>query len=63
MFKYTKVTALREVVLWLITTLVLFPFWILIVTALGFFSTVCFYYYLAQPRKRPAEDFDEEGRP
>lgn len=36
---------------------------ILIVTALGFFSTVCFYYYLAQPRKRPAEDFDEEGRP
>ena len=34
MFKYTKVTALREVVLWLITTLVLFPFWILIVTAL-----------------------------
>lgn len=33
---------------------------ILVVTALGFFSTVCFYYYLAQPRKKSGEDFNQE---
>jgi multisubunit Na+/H+ antiporter MnhF subunit len=33
---------------------------ILILTALGFFSTVCFYYYLSQPRKRGGEDFNQE---
>lgn len=33
---------------------------ILVVTALGFFTTVCFYYYLAQPKRRGGEDFNEE---
>ncbi len=33
---------------------------ILIVTALGFFTTVCFYYYLSQPRKKGGEDFNQE---
>lgn len=35
---------------------------ILIVTALGFFTTVCFYYYLSQPRKKGGEDFNQEGK-
>jgi len=35
---------------------------ILIVTALGFFTTVCFYYYLSQPRKKGGEDFNLEGK-
>jgi multisubunit Na+/H+ antiporter MnhF subunit len=33
---------------------------ILIITALGFFTTVLFYYYLAQPKRRAGEDFNEE---
>ncbi|MCU0792276.1 MAG: monovalent cation/H+ antiporter complex subunit F [Opitutaceae bacterium] len=33
---------------------------IIILTALGFFTTVSFYYYLAQPKRRPEEDFNEE---
>jgi len=34
MFRYTKGIAVREVILWIITACALFPFWILIVTAL-----------------------------
>ncbi|MFT4212893.1 MAG: carbohydrate ABC transporter permease [Microbacterium sp.] len=34
MFRYTTATAVRETILWVITALALFPFWILIVTAL-----------------------------
>jgi multicomponent Na+:H+ antiporter subunit F len=33
---------------------------IIIVTALGFFTTVAFYYYLAQPKGRAGEDFNVE---
>lgn len=33
---------------------------ILLITAIGFFTTVLFYYYLAQPKGRAAEDFNEE---
>lgn len=33
---------------------------IIILTALGFFTTVSFYYYLAQPKRREDEDFNEE---
>lgn len=33
---------------------------VLIMTALGFFATVCYYYYLSQPRKRGGEDFNQE---
>ncbi len=36
---------------------------ILIVTALGFFATVCYYYYLSQPRRRSGEDFNREDEP
>ncbi len=37
---------------------------IIIVTALGFFTTVAFYYYLAQPKGSAGEDFnvEREGR-
>jgi multicomponent Na+:H+ antiporter subunit F len=35
---------------------------ILVVTALGFFTTVCFYYYLSQPRKQGGEDFNREDK-
>lgn len=34
MFRYTRATALRETLLWVVTAFALFPFWILIVTAL-----------------------------
>lgn len=33
---------------------------IILLTALGFFTTVAFYYYLAQPKRRAGEDFNEE---
>lgn len=33
---------------------------IILITALGFFATVMFYYYLAQPKRREDEDFNEE---
>ncbi len=33
---------------------------IILLTALGFFTTVAFYYYLAQPKHRAGEDFNEE---
>lgn len=33
---------------------------VLMVTGLGFFTTVCFYYYLSQPRRGPDEG--GEGR-
>ncbi len=33
---------------------------IILLTALGFFTTVVFYYYLAQPKRRAGEDFNEE---
>lgn len=33
---------------------------ILLLTALGFFTTVSFYYYLAQPKSRSGEDFNDE---
>lgn len=34
MFRYTKATAVREALLWLVTCLALFPFYLLVVTAL-----------------------------
>ena len=34
---------------------------VLIITGLGFFTTVSFYYYLCQPKKRVGEDFDQEN--
>lgn len=33
---------------------------ILIITGLGFFTTVAFYYYLCQPKRRAGEDFNRE---
>lgn len=33
---------------------------ILIITGLGFFTTVAFYYYLSQPKQRSGEDFNQE---
>lgn len=33
---------------------------IILLTALGFFTTVVFYYYLAQPKQRAGEDFNED---
>lgn len=33
---------------------------ILIITGLGFFTTVAFYYYLCQPKQRSGEDFNQE---
>jgi len=33
---------------------------IILLAALGFFTTVAFYYYLAQPKRRVNEDFNEE---
>jgi multisubunit Na+/H+ antiporter MnhF subunit len=33
---------------------------ILIITGLGFFTTVAFYYYLCQPKQRSGEDFNHE---
>lgn len=33
---------------------------VIVVTALGFFTTVAFYYYLAQPKRQAEEDFNEE---
>ncbi len=36
---------------------------IIVVTALGFFTTVAFYYYLAQPgSSESADEFNREGR-
>ncbi len=37
---------------------------IILITAISFFTSVLFYYYLAQPKRRAGEDFDEkrEGR-
>jgi multisubunit Na+/H+ antiporter MnhF subunit len=37
---------------------------VIVVTALGFFTTVAFYYYLAQPKPDSHEDFnrEKEGR-
>ena len=34
---------------------------ILIITGLGFFTTVTFYYYLCQPKQRAGEDFNQEA--
>lgn len=34
---------------------------ILIITGLGFFTTVAFYYYLCQPKRRSGEDFNQEA--
>jgi len=34
MFRYTKLTAVREVIVWIITLAMLLPFYILIVTSL-----------------------------
>lgn len=36
---------------------------ILVMTALGFFTTVAYYYYLSQPKQRSGEDFNQEGAP
>ena len=36
---------------------------ILIITALGFFTTVAYYYYLSQPKQRSGEDFNQEDSP
>lgn len=33
---------------------------ILIITGLGFFTTVAFYYYLCQSKQRSGEDFNQE---
>jgi multisubunit Na+/H+ antiporter MnhF subunit len=33
---------------------------VLIITGLGFFTTVAFYYYLCQPKQRSGEDFNQE---
>lgn len=33
---------------------------ILVITALSFFTTVAFYYYLSQPSQQGGEDFNEE---
>ena len=42
------------------TQVVVFLELIILLTALGFFTTVAFYYYLAQPKRRTDEDFNEE---
>lgn len=36
---------------------------ILVITALGFFSTVAYYYYLSQPKQSSGEDFNQEDAP
>jgi len=36
---------------------------ILVMTALGFFTTVAYYYYLSQPKQRCGEDFNQEDAP